>query len=694
LILPLLYGIFATLYKDHAMNEQLIRNIGIMAHIDAGKTTTTERILYYTGESHRIGEVDDGEAIMDWMEEEQNRGITITSAAITCSWKGHQINIIDTPGHVDFTAEVERSLRVLDGAIMVVCAVGGVEPQTETVWRQADTYGVPRIAFINKMDRLGANFDEAVEELRKKLQANPIPLFLPVGYENEFSGIIDVLNKTYLVYSPEDQGKTFTEQPIPEQYAEAAEAAYENVIDAVSSFNDEITERFFEGKEIPVSMIKETIKKATITRQALPVFVGSSLKDIGVQPLIDGIIDYLPSPSEIPPAQGIAAKSGDPIQVPFKPDGPPLALIFKIHVDREAGAMNYVRVYSGTIKKGTALMNISRKKRERVNRIMRMYADRAEELSELKAGDIGVIIGFKEGRTGDTIGSEGAQILLEQIHFPVPVISIAIEPNTTSDGDKLRGALSILSQEDPTFSWRDDEETGQLIISGMGELHLEVLVNRLTKEMKIKARVGQPQVTYRESITKEASGSEEFSRIIANKEHTAGVTMTVRPYRTGNGNRFINRANTRGIPHEFVEAVERGVTNAFMGGIRYGYETCNVEVEVTDIAYNELTASTFAYEAASAMCFDKVANEANPVIMEPVMRMTIVVPTQYVGEAISSVTSRKGIVTSIESRAFTEQIHAQAPLSELFGYSTVLRSATQGRGTFSLEFDHYQEKGV
>ena len=674
------------------MNEQLTRNIGIMAHIDAGKTTTTERILYYTGESHRIGEVDDGEAIMDWMDQEQDRGITITSAAITCYWNNHQINIIDTPGHVDFTAEVERSLRVLDGAIMVVCAVGGVEPQTETVWRQADTYGVPRIAFINKMDRLGAHFEDAVEELRTKLGANPIVLFLPVGNESEFSGIIDVLERTYLVYSPEDKGKTFTKEPIPEHLTARVDQAYENLIDAVSSFNDEITERYFEGEDIPLAMIKETIKKATIKRQILPVFVGSSLKDIGVQPLLDGVIDYLPSPSEVPPMQAIAAKSGEKVEVPYKSDGSPLGLIFKIHVDREAGAMNYVRLYSGTIKKGTALMNISKKKRERVNRIMRMHADRAEELSELHAGDIGVIIGFKEGRTGDTVGSEGAQILLEQMHFPIPVISIAIEPNTTSDSDKLRQALGILSQEDPTFSWRDDEETGQLIISGMGELHLEVLVTRLTNEMKIKARVGQPQVTYRESITKAASGSEEFSRVIANKEHSAGVTMSVRPYREGNENRYINSANTRGIPAEFVEAVERGVTNAFMGGIRYGYETCNIEVEVTNIAYNELTASTFAYEAASALCFDKVAASANPVIMEPIMRLTIIVPTQYVGEAISSVTSRKGIVTSIESRTFTEQIHAQAPLSELFGYTTILRSATQGRGTFSMEFDHYEEK--
>jgi len=488
------------------MNEKMTRNIGIMAHIDAGKTTTTERILFYTGENHRIGEVDNGEATMDFLEQEQDRGITIASAATTCYWKEHQINIIDTPGHVDFTAEVERSLRVLDGAVMVVCAVGGVEPQTETVYRQADTYRVPRIAFINKMDRLGANFEEAVNELKVKLGANPIPVFIPVGTESNFSGVIDLIKKKYLVFSNEDQGKTITEQDIPSSMQSEVDAWYERLIDSVSSFSDEITELYFEGEEIGSDLLKRTLKKATIARQALPVFVGSSLKDIGVQSLLDGVIDYLPSPSEVPPIMGIHLKTEKQVEVPYAKDKPPLALIFKIQVDREAGAMDFVRVYNGVIRKGTALMNISKKKRERVNRILRMHANRAEEVSELEAGDIGVIIGFKEGRTGDTIGSEGAQILLEEMHFPIPVISVAIEPNTLSDGDKLRAALSTLAQEDPTFTYRDDEETGQLVISGMGELHLDVLVTRLTKEMKIQARVGKPQVTYRESVSKTASG--------------------------------------------------------------------------------------------------------------------------------------------------------------------------------------------
>ncbi len=674
------------------MNEKMTRNIGIMAHIDAGKTTTTERILYYTGENHRIGEVDNGEATMDFMEQEQDRGITIASAATTCYWKEHQINIIDTPGHVDFTAEVERSLRVLDGAVMVVCAVGGVEPQTETVWRQADTYHVPRIAFVNKMDRLGANFEEAVNELKVKLGANPVPLFIPVGAESDFKGIINLLTKKYYVYSVEDQGMTYTEEDIPEEMAEEVESWYEKLIDSVSSFSDEITELYFDGQPISEALIKKTLKEATIARQALPIFVGSSLKDIGVQALLDGVIDYLPSPSEVPPILGIHQKTEKKVEVAYSKEKPPLALIFKIQVDREAGPMSFIRVYNGTIRKGTALMNISKKKRERVNRILRMHADRPEELSELEAGDIGVIIGFKEGRTGDTVGSEGAQILLEEMHFPIPVISVAIEPNSLSDGDKLRAALSILAQEDPTFTYRDDEETGQLVISGMGELHLDVLVTRLTKEMNIKARIGNPQVTYRESVTQESKGSEKFSKVIAGKENTAGISLTVRPLPSGSGNRYTCSAKVRGMDQQYYDAVKQGITNAFKGGIQFGYETVDLEVEVTDIVYNELTATPFAFEACAAMCFDKVAQSSNPVLMEPVMKVTVVVPTQYVGEAISSITSRGGLVHSIESRTSSEHIHAQAPLSQLFGYSTALRSATQGRGTFSMEFDHYEQK--
>ncbi len=674
------------------MNEKLTRNIGIMAHIDAGKTTTTERILFYTGENHRIGEVDNGEATMDFMAQEQDRGITIASAATTCFWKEHQINIIDTPGHVDFTAEVERSLRVLDGAVMVICAVGGVEPQSETVYRQADTYRVPRIAFINKMDRLGANFEASLKELSVKLGANPIPLFLPVGAESEFKGIINLMSMKFITYDSSDQGKTIVENEIPRSMADEAEEWRERLIDSVASFSDKITELYFEGEEIPLDLIMATLKKATIERKALPVFVGSSLKDIGVQSLLDGVISLLPSPSEVPPLLGINQKSGKDVEVVYDKNKPPLALIFKIQVDREAGPLSFIRVYNGTIRKGTTIMNISKKKRERVNRILRMHANRPEELSELEAGDIGVIVGFKEGRTGDTIGSEGAQILLEEMHFPTPVISVAIEPNTLSDGDKLRSALATLAQEDPTFTHRDDVETGQLIISGMGELHLDVLVTRLTKEMKIQARVGKPQVTYRESILLEASGVERFSKIIAGKENSAAVGITVRPLSRGSGAKFINSAKVRGIPEIYIQAVQRGIVNSFKGGIQMGYEVCDLEVEVTSIEYNELTASEFAFEACAAMCFDRVAQQASPILMEPIMNVTIAVPSLFVGEAISSLTSRSGLVNSIESRVSGEYIHAQAPLAQLFGYSTVLRSATQGRGTFSMEFNHYAQK--
>ncbi|WP_320130366.1 elongation factor G [uncultured Sphaerochaeta sp.] len=674
------------------MNEKLTRNIGIMAHIDAGKTTTTERILFYTGENHRIGEVDNGEATMDFMEQEQNRGITIASAATTCTWKNHQINIIDTPGHVDFTAEVERSLRVLDGAVVVVCAVGGVEPQTETVWHQADTYKVPRIAFVNKMDRLGANFEEAIEEIRTKLNTNPIPVFYPVGAENDFSGIINLLSMKYYTYDSSDQGKTIVENDIPENLLERAETWHEKLIDSVASFSDEITELYYEGKEIPSELIISTLKKATIERIALPVFVGSSLKDIGVQALLDGIVDYLPSPSEVPPLFGMNLKSGKEVSVSYDENKPPLALIFKIQVDREAGPMCFVRVYQGKLKKGSTVMNISKKKRERINRIMRMHADRPEDLTELEAGDIGVIVGFKEARTGDTIGSEGVQILLEKMVFPIPVISVAIEPNTLSDQDKLKAALAILAQEDPTFTYRDDEETGQLVISGMGELHLDVLVTRLTQEMKIQARVGKPQVTYRESITKEANGIDTFSKVLAGKENAATIGLTVKPLPSGSGTKYICSAKTKGIPEDILEAVKRGITNAFKGGIKFGYDICDMEAEVTSLTYNELTASTFAFEACASMCFDKVAQQASPVLMEPIMKVTVVVPVAFVGEAISSLTSRGGLVNSIDSRPSAEHIHAQAPLSQLFGYSTILRSATQGRGTFSMEFDHYAQK--
>ncbi len=674
------------------MEDNQIRNIGIMAHIDAGKTTTTERILFYTGENHRIGEVDNGEATMDWMQQEQDRGITITSAATTCYWKGHQINIIDTPGHVDFTAEVERSLRVLDGAVGVFCAVGGVEPQTETVWRQADTYNVPRIAFINKMDRMGADFYRVLEQMKKKLSANPVPLFLPVGSENSFSGVIDLIHDKYLEFSAGDEGSTIIENEVPDKYKDKREEWYEKLIDSVASFSDEITELYFDGQEISEELIMKTLRECTLNRTILPVFVGSSLKNIGVQTLLDGIITLLPSPSDIPPVIGENARNGKKEEFTNNPSGPLEALIFKIQVDPQAGPMCFVRVYSGTLKKGVSVYNISKGKKERINRLVRMHADRETDLSELKAGDIGVIIGFRFSQTGDTIGAENHPYLLENMIFPNPVISIAIEPKTTADQDKLKKALEMLSMEDPTFSYKDDNETGQLIISGMGELHLDVLVTRITKEMKIDARVGNPQVSYRESIKAEASGTETFDRVIANKENTASIALRVKPLPPKSGNVLKITATVRDIPEDIINAIKAGIEGAFSSGIKFGYECTDIEADVTEIGYDELTSTPFAFTSCAAMAFDKVCQDATPVMMEPIMKVQVTAPSEYIGDVISSLTARGGIVLSMESGISADLVTAEVPLEKMFGYTTILRSSTQGRGSFSMEFDHYSEK--
>ena len=674
------------------MDDTLIRNIGIMAHIDAGKTTTTERILFYTGENHRIGEVDDGEASMDFMEQEQDRGITISSAATTCFWKEHKINIIDTPGHVDFTAEVERSLRVLDGAVAVLCGVSGVEPQTETVWRQADHYKVPRIIFVNKMDRLGADFYQVIEEVEKKFAIQTVPLFLPIGAESDFNGIIDILGNRRIDFEVNDSGSSMLFSPVPAEYVDLTAIWYEKVIDAVASYSDEITEKYFSGEVIPREMIIKTLRKATIQRKLIPVFVGASLKNIGVQTLLDGIVELLPSPLDIPPLKGISVKHGNEVLVNHDPHGQPLALIFKIQHDREAGPLCFIRVYSGVIKKGTAILNITKKKRERINRLVRMHANRPEPLDQLEAGDIGVVIGFKNAQTGDTIGSEGAQILLENMVFPEPVISVAIEPKTMSDQDKLKAALGILTQEDPTFTWKENADTGQLVISGMGELHLDVLVTRLTKEMKVEARVGHPQVTYRESIGQEITKTEVFNKILAGKEHAATVTLTIRPLSTGSGVKFTSKVSPKNLPTEMFEAIQRGIENSIKSGIRFGYEVVDVETVLESVTYNILTASTFAFEAAAALCFESAGRDAEPVLLEPIMRVDIVVPSQYVGEVMGSLTARGGLINSMESRSTADHIIAKAPLSQLFGYSTVLRSSTQGRGTFTMEFSHFARK--
>ena len=675
------------------MEDSKIRNIGIMAHIDAGKTTTTERILFYTGENHRIGEVDNGEATMDWMQQEQDRGITITSAATTCYWKDHQINIIDTPGHVDFTAEVERSLRVLDGAVGVFCAVGGVEPQTETVWKQADTYSVPRIAFVNKMDRMGADFYRVLEDMKKKLGAEPVPLFIPVGAESSFSGVIDLIGDKYLTFSSSDQGSTVTENEIPSNMADTAAEWKEKLIDSVASFSDEITELYFDGQDIPRQMIIDTLRKCTLERTLLPVFVGSSLKNIGVQTLLDGIVELLPSPLDLPPVEISNAKNPEKKEMlTHNPNGPLEALIFKIQVDPQAGPLCFVRVYSGTLKKGVAVFNINKGKKERINRLVRMHAIREEDVSELKAGDIGVIIGFKMAQTGDTIGQENHPFLMEEMTFPTPVISVAIEPSSTSEMAKLQKALEMLAMEDPTFTYKDDAETGQLIISGMGELHLDVLVTRITKEMKIDARVGNPQVSYRESVKSERSGSEEWERTIANKENTAKLSMTVKPNEPKTGNTFHISCKTREIPEEILEAIKEGVEGAFKSGIKYGYECTDIDVDVTAIEYNELTSTPLAFTSCAAMAFDRIASEAGAVIMEPVMKVQASAPSEYIGDVISTITQRGGIVLSMENRNSGDTVVAECPLEKMFGYTTVLRSATQGRGTFSMEFDHYSEK--
>ena len=675
------------------MEDSKIRNIGIMAHIDAGKTTTTERILFYTGENHRIGEVDNGEATMDWMQQEQDRGITITSAATTCYWKDHQINIIDTPGHVDFTAEVERSLRVLDGAVGVFCAVGGVEPQTETVWKQADTYSVPRIAFVNKMDRMGADFYRVLEDMKKKLGAEPVPLFIPVGAESSFSGVIDLIGDKYLTFSSSDQGSTVTENEIPSNLADTAAEWKEKLIDSVASFSDEITELYFDGQDIPRQMIIDTLRKCTLERTLLPVFVGSSLKNIGVQTLLDGIVELLPSPLDLPPVEISNVKNPEKKEMlTHNPNGPLEALIFKIQVDPQAGPLCFVRVYSGTLKKGVAVFNINKGKKERINRLVRMHAIREEDVSELKAGDIGVIIGFKMAQTGDTIGQENHPFLMEEMTFPTPVISVAIEPSSTSEMAKLQKALEMLAMEDPTFTYKDDAETGQLIISGMGELHLDVLVTRITKEMKIDARVGNPQVSYRESVKSERSGSEEWERTIANKENTAKLSMTVKPNEPKTGNTFHISCKTREIPEEILEAIKEGVEGAFKSGIKYGYECTDIDVDITAIEYDELTSTPLAFTSCAAMAFDRIASEAGAVIMEPVMKVQASAPSEYIGDVISTITQRGGIVLSMENRNSGDTVVAECPLEKMFGYTTVLRSATQGRGTFSMEFDHYSEK--
>jgi len=675
------------------MSSQKIRNIGIMAHIDAGKTTTTERILFYTGKSHRIGEVDDGSATMDWMEQEQNRGITIVSAAITCFWKDHQINIIDTPGHVDFTAEVERSLRVLDGAVAVFCAVGGVEPQSETVWHQADKYKVPRIGFINKMDRIGADFFEVIKEIEEKLKASPLPLQIPIGSESAYEGNIDLIKLKEVHWNTDDQGTTIEYRDIRPEYKAKAEEWRESLIDKLSAYSDEITELYLEGKEVPEELIHSVIRQETMNLNVLPVFVGSSLKNKGVQPVLDGVLSYLPAPEELKDIEALHAKKEEPVLLQRSLSEHPAGLIFKIQQDKEAGSLCFVRVYSGEFKSGTPVLNANKRKRERINRLLRMQSNNHEQISSVKAGDIAVIVGMKMAQTGDTICSEGYPVILETMEFPEPVISVAIEPRTMSDQDKLKTVLDTLQKEDPTFKVNNNEETGQLIISGMGELHLDVLVTRITNDYKVEANVGKPQVSYRETITSTVVHKELFSRVLAGKENEAVITLKVEPLSRGEGNKFTSEVPKNKLPQEFVEAVERGVMNAMNSGIMMGYATIHVGVTLTDAVYSEMNSTILAFESAGSLGFDNACRKADPVLLEPVMNVDIMCPSEYVGDVISQITQRGGMVSSMESRPAYELVKAQAPMVTMFGYTTALRSQTQGRGTFSMEFSHFAPKG-
>ncbi|MDR2304656.1 MAG: elongation factor G [Treponema sp.] len=679
---------------------EMMRNTGIMAHIDAGKTTTTERILFYTGKSHRIGEVDDGEAIMDWMEQEQERGITIQSAATTTYWNRaadgerelrYQINIIDTPGHVDFTAEVERSLRVLDGAVAIFDAVRGVEPQTETVWRQAEHYHVPCIGYVNKMDRVGADFFQVLQDIENKLGTMTAPIQIPIGKEGNFEGVVDLIEMREIRWEG-DEGEFPAYSPISAVMEKSAAEWREKLIDALSSVSDEITLKYLAGEELSPALIRKELRKAVLNRSLLPILAGASRRNMGVQPLIDAVVDYLPAPNETLPASGHHLKKDEEIGIPCDPKAQALGLVFKIQNDREAGSLCYVRMYSGVLKPGTVVYNVGKKKRERANRILRMHSNKSEPLDELAAGDIGVIIGMKEAQTGDTIGSEGWPVLLEKMQFPEPVISVSIEPRSISEQDKLHDILDILSREDPTFTTRENDETGQLIISGMGELHLDVLVTRILKEFNIEARVGNPQVTYRESISVTAEQTQSFSRVIAGKENAARLSLKVEPSERGSGNRYSNMVKSRDIPEAILDAVERGIRSCFLSGIVLGYPCIDIDVSLIDLEYSELSGTEFAFEACASMGFDEACKKAHPILLEPIMAVDLVSPHESVGDVMSLITQRGGQVLRMDSKSTFDEVKAQAPMAKMFGFMTALRSVSQGRATFTMEFSHFEKK--
>ena len=665
------------------------RNIGIMAHIDAGKTTTTERILFYTGKIHRLGETHEGSAQMDWMEQEQERGITITSAATTCQWLDHRVNIIDTPGHVDFTVEVERSLRVLDGAVALFCAKGGVEPQSETVWRQADKYHVPRMAFINKMDIMGADFFGEVDMIKDRLNANPVPLQLPIGKEDNFLGVVDLINMNARVYHDE-LGANVEVVDIPEDLKELAVEYREKMLEAIAEHDEEVMMKYLEGEDITPDEIKRAIRKATISVEITPVLCGSSYKNRGVQPLLDAIIDYMPSPLDIPPIKGIDLNTDEEAERLSSDDEPFSALAFKIMSDPYVGKLAFFRVYSGTLKSGSYVYNSSKGKKERIGRILLMHANKREEVDEVYSGDIAAAVGLKDTGTGDTLCDAENPIILESMEFPEPVIDVAIEPKTKASQEKMIVALAKLAEEDPTFKTYTDEETGQTIIAGMGELHLEIIVDRLLREFRVEANVGSPQVAYKEGITNVSESDTKYARQSGGRGQYGHVKIRIEPNEPGAGYEFVNKIVGGAIPKEYIPAVDNGIQEAMSSGILGGYPVLDVKVTLYDGSYHEVDSSEMAFKIAGSMAFKDAMAKAKPVLLEPVMKVEVIVPEEYMGDVMGDINSRRGRIEGMETRSGAQVIRGFVPLSEMFGYATDLRSKTQGRGTYTMQFDHYE----
>jgi elongation factor G len=667
------------------------RNIGIMAHIDAGKTTTTERILFYTGRTHRLGEVHEGTATMDWMEQEQERGITITSAATTCSWRDIRINIIDTPGHVDFTAEVERSLRVLDGAVAVFDAVHGVQPQSEKVWRQADKYGVPRICFINKIDKMGADFEHAIDTIRKRLNAKPIAIQIPIGQEDKFKGVVDLLSMKAIIWNNEDLGAEYETEEIPAELKKKAEAFRAQLVETVAENDDEMLHKFLEGEEISAVELKASLRKSTIALKVFPVVVGTAFKNKGIQPLLDAVVDYLPSPLDTQETTGINPENGEHIVRKASDNDPFSALAFKIMADPYVGQLTFIRVYSGQLKSGDSVMNSRTQRHERIGRLLKMHANKREDIQEILAGDICAAVGLKNVGTGDTICDEKHPITLESIVFAVPVISVAVEPKTKADQEKMGMALAKLAQEDPTFKVHTDPDSGQTIISGMGELHLEIIVDRMMREYKVEANVGKPQVAYRETVRKHAEAEGKYIRQTGGRGQYGHAKIKLDPQPPGVGYEFVNDIVGGSVPKEFIKPIDQGIQEALEGGVLAGYPVVDVKVTLYDGSYHDVDSNEMAFKIAGSMAFKEAARKASPVLLEPVMAVEVVTPEDYAGAIMGDLSSRRGRIEGMEHRAGSQVIKAIVPLAEMFGYSTHMRSSTQGRAEYSMHFARYEE---